>query len=35
MLVRLSKEHFKAEVEMKRKEEVENTVPDNDKGLVL
>ena len=35
LIIRLSKEHFKAEVEIKRKEGTENIVPENDKGLVF
>ncbi len=35
MLVRLSRERFKAEVEVKRKEEAENIATENDKGLVF
>lgn len=35
LLIRLSKERFRAEVEAKVKEETQNGVPDNDKGLVF
>lgn len=35
LLVRFSKEQFRAEVEVKIKEEIQNSVPDNDKGLVF
>ncbi len=35
LLVRLSRECFRAEVESKRKEEIQNSVPDDDKGLVF
>ena len=35
LLIRLSKERFRAEVEVKRKEDITDGIPDDDKGLVF